>query len=184
MKVYAGIGSRKTPVGILEIMTETAKALEARGWTLRSGNAEGADQAFQAGTKKAEVFLPWPGYNKRTQQRDHDRYVLTDRPLNIQVAANNLTELYHPTPTKLTPATRKLHGRNALILFGPNCRPIDMVSWIICWTPNGEISGGTGQTLRMASDFPIKITNLGNPDDLRKARQFLDQVNRPELIES
>ena len=49
---YAGIGSRATPQAELEAMTEAAKMLSEKGYTLRSGGAKGADTAFEKFTNK------------------------------------------------------------------------------------------------------------------------------------
>ena len=66
--IYAGIGSRKTPADILALMAEVAGALAADGWTLRSGGAKGADQAFFAAATAAggdtELFLPWARFQQ------------------------------------------------------------------------------------------------------------------------
>lgn len=44
---YAGIGSRETPMEILELMTKASAWLGAKGYTLQSGGAIGADMAFE-----------------------------------------------------------------------------------------------------------------------------------------
>jgi hypothetical protein len=60
---YAGIGSRETPADVMALMGRVAARLEVLGWTLRSGAAQGADQAFEAGvSSKKEIFLPWKGF--------------------------------------------------------------------------------------------------------------------------
>ncbi len=56
MKVYAGIGSRETPPHVIRLMGRIAERLACEGWTLRSGNAPGADQAFGLG-HSAETSL-------------------------------------------------------------------------------------------------------------------------------
>lgn len=43
-KIYAGIGSRKTPQVVCEVMARLAGRLGQAGWTLRSGRAEGAQR--------------------------------------------------------------------------------------------------------------------------------------------
>ena len=63
---YAGIGSRQTPGHILSAMEQLGKSLAEQGWVLRTGNCQGADQAFQRGAntvnpKLVELFLPWSG---------------------------------------------------------------------------------------------------------------------------
>ena len=44
---YAGIGSRETPMEVLELMTKASTWLGAKGYTLQSGGAIGADMAFE-----------------------------------------------------------------------------------------------------------------------------------------
>lgn len=46
---YTGVGSRETPREVLGQMTEVADELAGLDWTLRSGNAVGADMAFERG---------------------------------------------------------------------------------------------------------------------------------------
>ena len=45
--------------------------------------------------------------------------------------------------------------------------------FIVCWTPDGKASGGTGQALRVAKDFSIPIYNLKNADDLECLKEDL-----------
>lgn len=44
---YAGIGSRETPMEVLELMTKASTWLGSKGYTLQSGGAIGADMAFE-----------------------------------------------------------------------------------------------------------------------------------------
>ena len=155
---YAGIGSRKTPDDVLATMTAMARALAERGWTLRSGGADGADQAFQAGVPEADearlvrIFLPWPQYNglggehttvlDRVRQRD----------------AMELASRYHPAWARCRNGARRLHARNAAIIHGEDLRrPVDAV---VCWTPNAVAVGGTATGIRMAEDTGIPVFNL------------------------
>ena len=62
-KVDAGIGSRRTPDTVLDLVERLAGELAAAGWLLRSGHVPGAGQAFERGADAdAEVFLPWPTF--------------------------------------------------------------------------------------------------------------------------
>ena len=57
---YTGIGSRKTPKDILDVMVDIARKLEQRLYCLRSGGAEGADMAFESGVRSEywkEIYL-------------------------------------------------------------------------------------------------------------------------------
>ena len=47
-------------------------------------------------------------------------------------------------------------------------------SFVVCWTPNGELSGGTAQAMRVAMKLNIPIFNLGNREDLEKILKYLN----------
>ncbi|MBC7883816.1 MAG: hypothetical protein H7Y37_21205 [Anaerolineae bacterium] len=68
---YTGIGSRKTPANTLKLMQKIGYRLNNLGIRLRSGGAEGADSAFEAGARRANkehpgpeplIFLSYPGF--------------------------------------------------------------------------------------------------------------------------
>jgi hypothetical protein len=62
---YAGIGSRETPPGVLDLMGRAASQLASEGWVLRTGMAGGADQAFYRGASAhgaLELYLPWTSF--------------------------------------------------------------------------------------------------------------------------
>ena len=136
MKFYAGIGARSTPLEVLNMMTEIAVKLDELGYTLRSGGASGADSAFAKGTNHAEVFRAYDATSKA-----------------IEMASQ-----FHPAWERCNDYVRKLHGRNVQILLGNNLdNPVDFV---ICWTPKGEVVGGTGLGIRLAKAKNIKVYNL------------------------
>lgn len=135
MKYYAGIGSRSTPDYVLKKMTLLAKKLE--NYILRSGGAEGADSAFEKGASKKEIF----------------------RAEDATKEAIELSSKYHPNWSACSEYTKKLHGRNAMIILGENLD--SPVEFVVCWTKNGTGGGGTGQALRIAKDYRIKIYDLG-----------------------
>ena len=68
-KIYTGIGSRKLPNDIEGLMFDIGEAMAKRGYTLRSGAADGADNAFEEGCINADgvgsIFLPWEGFKDR-----------------------------------------------------------------------------------------------------------------------
>lgn len=137
MKYYAGIGSRKTPSYILNKMTNLAKELDTKGYILRSGGAAGADSAFEEGSNNKEIFTASD---------------TTDEALE-------LSSKFHPNWGACSDYAKKLHGRNAMIVLGKDLKtPVD---FIVCWTKDGKISGGTGQALRIAEFYNIKVYNYG-----------------------
>lgn len=158
-RIYAGIGSRRTPPHILRIMHDLAHRLSTDGWTLASGGAAGADHAFADGAGEANrlIYIPWPGFNGLypTPGNSFATVILADAP-SLRTHAQH----HHPAWHRCSPGARKLHGRNAAILLGQTLdRPVDFV---ICWTPGGLPQGGTGLGIRIAVAHSIPVYNLAS----------------------
>lgn len=67
-KYYTGVGSRSTPQDIMELVTQVATKLEALGYSLRSGAADGADTGFENGVTNPlnkQIFIAWEGFSSR-----------------------------------------------------------------------------------------------------------------------
>ena len=142
MKLYAGIGSRETPDDILREFTDIASRLQARGYTLRSGGAKGADKAFESGVSgyECEIFYAG-GY--------------------IPKWCDVFTEHFHPAPGRLSEYPRRLMNRNAMQILGVDGdTPVDFV---VCWTKGGKKVGGTRQAIEIAEYFGIPVYNFGDP---------------------
>ena len=60
--IYCGIGSRKAPKHVLDLMTKIGESFAKKGLLLRSGGAIGADTAFERGCNavngKKEIYYP------------------------------------------------------------------------------------------------------------------------------
>ena len=174
MKTYAGIGSRETPADIKWLMTQVAKGLSAN-YTLRSGGADGADAAFEIGANRAEIYLPWKGFNHHPSSL-----------YNITPAAFELAKQVHPAWNRLTPGAMKLHARNCYQILGAELD--NPVRFVICWTPDGacqprELSratGGTATAIRLACLRHISIFNLQRDDHRNSLIQFT--TNGGDLI--
>ena len=160
MKTYAGVGSRRTPE------ERIGRRLAELGWTLRTGGAEGADQAFERGARAGggavEIFLPWPGFSGYKNGR-------LERP---SVEAVRVASSLHPAWERLSPAAKKLIARNSHQVLGAGMD--DPVAVVICWTPDGaeteaecgRETGGTGQAIRPASRLGVPVVNLKRPGAL------------------
>lgn len=146
---YAGIGSRSTPPHITAGLTRIAERLATRGFTLRSGAAEGADASFEKGAVLKEIFIPWKGFNGST-----DGIVAP-----ITTEAVSLTRAAHPAYDRLSPAVRRLMIRNAYQVLGADLN--SPVAFVLCWTPGGRGEGGTGQAIRIAKAAGIPVFDLG-----------------------
>ena len=153
--VYAGIGARATPAGVLADMAVMAGWLARTGWNLSSGGADGADSAFAAGAPAGQrtIWLPWRGYNGH---RGPDCRVLSAAALETCMA---IAAPLHPAWNRCPPAVRKLHARNAAVLGMTLNRPVDAV---IAWSAQGRVEGGTGMAIRIAEAHGIPVFNLGS----------------------
>jgi len=157
MKFYAGIGSRETPSHIQRVMTSLAKELCQMGYTLRSGNAEGADQAFACGVldDKAQIWLPWESFNIDFQVKHSSHTYKTVQPTDRE--AWESIEQFHPAPNRLGQQGIKLMARNYRQVVGfnePNSE------FVVCWTTDGKELGGTAQAIKIARHFKIPVYNL------------------------
>lgn len=181
MIYYTGIGSRETPDNIMDEMSRLASHFASRGWTLRSGGADGADTAFEWGCRGGrqkdgsvgamEIFLPWKRFNNNTS----DLFDIPD-------AAYEITKQYHPAWERLTTPVRKLMARNAQQVLGKN---LDSPStFVVCWTPDGctnhetrnQKTGGTGQAISIASESGIPVINLQTDDALDRIKYIIMEL--------
>ena len=166
-KVYTGIGSRQTPAHITPLLSQIAEHLATKGYTLRSGGAAGADSAFEAGCDRAngkkEIFLPWKGFNQNASPFFLDFHLQSPQATKAVAIATQ----FHPLKQGLLsakPAVLKLMARNSQQVLGHNVCTTSKSSFVICWTPNGELTGGTRQALVIAQYYSVPIFNLGNLD--------------------
>ena len=164
-KIYTGIGSRNTPIEILNLMTKIATELSNRGYLLRSGGADGADLAFEKGSDNKEIYLPWINFNNN----DSPLYL----PFSIKECNEKAVELakkFHPKWDNLSFGAKKMMIRNSHQLFGWK---MDIESdFVIAWTKDGKDTGGTGQALRIAKYYDIKIYNLFNDNDIKQLKKL------------
>ena len=152
--IYGGIGARNSPQDILTVMTDAACYLSRLGYMLRSGGAIGADTAFERGSVNSQIFT-----------------AADATPEAILCAS-----YYHPAWDKCDSYTRKLHGRNSMIILGQNLD--DPCKFVMCWCvedKNGP-RGGTGMGIRIAKDNNIKVLNMYHPEVLEriKAKIYAD----------
>lgn len=157
MKVYCGVGARKTPADILLLMTKIARKLDKEGWTLRSGGADGADKAFEIGATQKEIYYA----NDATEE-------------SIRLAMQ-----FHGAPNRLSEYAKKLHGRNSFQVLGRN---LDLpCKFLICWTPDGcqshstrtIVTGGTGTAISIASAYNVPVFNLANKESFNRLSKWV-----------
>lgn len=161
MRYYTGIGARKSPKQICEKFTAIAKYL--KDWTLRSGGAEGADEAFELGSGHRDIFLPWRGF------RGNNSELYTQLP-----EARRLAEKHYEKWAVSPETTRKLMARNAHQVLGRNLD--DPSTLLICWTEGGLDVGGTKTAIRIAREFNVPIFNFGERDLTKELWEFLKEL--------
>lgn len=174
-KTYAGIGSRQTPSNILMLMEDIGKLLAKCGYTLNSGGSNGADLAFEIGCDRVngskKIFLPWAGFNG------------VDSPYNkVTLKAREIAGKYYKNYPYLPNTSQLLIARNSYQVLGEDLdSPVDFV---ICYTPEGKLKGGTSQAIRIAKDFEIPVFNFGNyEDDLEVAKEEFKKFIEPFIKE-
>lgn len=156
-KIYTGIGSRDIPQEIYSLFTKLGSSLAKCGYTLRSGGADGSDKAFEVGCDKykglKEIYVPWKGFNGS----ESELYNITDEMYRM-------AEKYHPYWNNLKNGAKKLHARNCSQILGNDLKT--PTGFVICYTKDGKLQGGTAQALRIANDYKIKVFNAGLYGDL------------------
>ena len=84
----------------------------------------------------------------------------------------------HPAWDRCNEWARGMHSRNCHQILGYDLQsPVDAV---ICWTPNGNIQGGTRTALMIALKYNIPVFNLGCADKdavLQEIKSFLKERN-------
>lgn len=174
---YAGIGSKETPEEVfhwIEFLTSTFH--KKHQLIMRSGGAPGADTYFERGVDivggQKEIYLPWKSFN--------------DNPSNLYRShpkAEDLAEFFHPSWNNLSRGAKALHTRNIHQILGINLE--QPTSFVVCWTKDGvehgsqttSKTGGTGQAIRIASHYGIKIYNL------KRYMKFMSPVEVALMIE-
>jgi len=155
-----------------------SERLAQLGWVLRTGASPGADQAFYRGARRggghAELYLPWPGFERHSwsDARAREVSVLT-RPSR---AAYELSARFEPEWAELEDRARDLLARDAHEVLGADLRsPAELVA---CWTADGSLDGegagtdGTRQALRIAQHHRIAVLNLARPAHLRRLSKY------------
>lgn len=179
---YAGIGSRETPEAMLNLISNIAWVLVQHGFILRSGGTQGADSAFERGVdyyananhmnpdKLKEIYLPWKGFNKSLSE------LILDSSTNSH--AVKVAELFHPRFSHLSDGAIKLQARNSHQVLGPQIYQSALSRFVICYTKNGDGSGGTGQAIRIAKYYDIPIIDLGKPEYVNiSLSQVINMIN-------
>jgi len=157
MEYYAGIGTRRRlPEHVAKLMTLTARKMESLNYTLRSGGSVGSDKAFEEGVTNPEL--------KEIFRPKHST------PESIKLASE-----HHPFWERCDNYARQLHGRNSQIILGKFLNV--PVKFVVCFTPDGKHSGGTGLGMNIAQAYKIPVFNLYYPSVKKRFEEFVIDNN-------
>jgi len=164
--LYAGVGSRRTPHHIFDIMVRVGKKLAKTNYVLRSGGASGADTAFAFGCSEVqglkEIFYADDATPAARQELEK-----------------------HLEPSHLAALRRggwlDLHARNCMQVLGQNLNT--PVKFVLCWTSDGattkqectKATGGTGTAIKIANHYNIPVFNLQKADHLKRIQTWLNK---------
>lgn len=73
-----------------------------------------------------------------------------------------------------------MHQRNLRQIVGMEPLHGEMVQaskFVVCWTPGGQLKGGTAQTLRIATAMNIPIINLGTATTAQELEALVLKVD-------
>jgi hypothetical protein len=162
-RYYTGIGSRRTPTHILLEMTRVARVLSDATFTLRSGGAVGADQAFQNGSNyNANIYLPQDlDLNSEESQLCYE-LLQPHLPFNLRACK---------------PYTQQLLLRNMQQLFGVVSHGEPASRFVICYTPTKNYTsfeaGGTRYAVLVALYYDIPVINMLDVDWKQQLKSVL-----------
>ena len=170
-KFYTGIGSRKTPADVIDLMSRIASSLQSAGWILRSGGADGADTAFANGAgDQARIYRPL-GDRKRPGIHEYDP--------TLWQQAQVIAQQHHPAWELCGEYARGMHTRNVFQVLGEQLT--DPSKFVVCWTPDAaehahetsRETGGTGTAIRIADTFQVTVFNLARPQSRARIEAWL-----------
>ena len=180
---FTGIGSRDITWEEGVECRRIAQLLTGYGMTCYSGGARGADEAFAEGSTNMIVnWLPWYKFNGVYLKPGQ---VIVPRTELTETASWDIAEasidLFHPNPSRLSPAARSMMFRNYFQVMGCPEKDLPKTEVIICCASevirNGikEADGGTGQAVRIAMVQKIPVYNIRTASWLSGKHDFLQK---------
>lgn len=172
-QIWTGVGSRKTPKFICDLMYHYATLQKG---IFRSGGAGGPDDYFERGALncRRDIFLP----RKNMFGKHGPIYTYTYTDQQWKFAKKIAQDLYPILfPTLLI---EQFMTRNVFEVLGVchSKRTVNPSDYVICWTPDGcrtikeytyGVTGGTGMAIMVADKFDVPVYNM-------KRRKTLKQV--------
>ena len=156
--IFTGVGSREINQTGINRIIEVASILQKTGAILRSGGADGSDQAFEScflKEEQKEIYLPW-----KNAFNNSSAFCFVGKE------AMALAATIHPVFDRLKPGAQKLHARNCYQVLGWSLKNKSDI--LICWTKDGAVcekettsnTGGTRTAIVLADRMGVPVFNL------------------------
>lgn len=172
---YAGIGQRKVPKSVRSHMTSLAKRLNNMNFTLRSGDAEGSDQAFQAGAgRNASIF--------KTSSNDSVSESATGNVTFFDKMSNAERKAAYDSVARLNPSgsSQDSFARDYFKVIGTGGL-VDS-AFIACYA--NESDRESWQAIRVARERGIPVFNAAEYSDLEQwENDVIDAATRANMGE-
>lgn len=176
MTRIACIGSRETPTAVREWMEGFGAQLVA-SYTIVSGNAPGADQAWvryvnTIAPGRVELCLPWATFEHSAIHPDNKVRVfdLLEHSYETAIASE-----MHPRWTQLAGPAKMLLTRDVMIV-----RDTRLVIGYV--DPHKRLGGGTGFAFRVAQRFDIPTIDVAKPSERHRLECAMRDGRLEELM--
>lgn len=180
---YGGVGSRRTPADILELMVRIGKVFCDLGWGLSSGAALGADQAFWNGALLSKnfprvqnrIYLAWEGMGGHRHAPESGFHDATRYGETYEIAEEMAFQA-RGSFEGLGRGGKALHIRNVYQVHG-HCLTVPIKGLIYWGIPVGkgeQVQGGTNTALQLSIKAGVvDRINLYKEADRQRAEDFL-----------
>lgn len=163
-------------------MEQLGSTLSNKTYILRSGNAEGADQAFERGVINSsypvlmDVYVPWESFI--TPLAKPVCYKVVKEFPNFKEALE-IARSVHPAWDRCSNGAKMLHARNAYQILGHNLnQPSIAVFYYAEPLSNGMVKGGTNTAVQIAKRWNIPTFNLYFPFVQSVVHQYIAASNK------
>lgn len=189
---FTGVGSRNITKKEFNNIIWISNHLSSKGYTLRSGKARGADEAFQLGVEKfetdqafnkearigyaPEIYTPWNNFKTEGLSSFWD-IPLNDIDKDLVDEAKSIASRIHPAWGRCSQAAKKLHTRNVFQVLGRNLNnPSKFLLACSDEDSNGDVKGGTRTAWMIAKENNVPVFNVRGKI-VTEVLDFVESVN-------
>jgi len=165
------IGNKEAPPSVIQAMTDDARFLELKGFTIRVGGDGPVEEAVEKAVSKKELILPWKGFNEK------------DSPFTWAIErAHHIAKMFHSAYDNLPKGVKTILAGKARLIMGH--KMMSPATVVLAWTEDGaenlrEVTMKTsfaGHPIKIASAAGIRVINYGKPDASGRLRHFVDSI--------